>query len=163
MLVDHDGVNLVQAFKCLEYEKFLSPVEAQDLTEPMTIGFEIDIKAMTALDTSSEELGLDFVFKMTWVDGRLAWPDECYEVTASYDIDKIYWKPFWIPNIYIEDIVSVSVVRELQESLTLELSNDGTVTYGGRYLLKKRCRLAFVWFPLDTHECDVVISLCINA
>ena len=146
-LCNHSGQwacwNYVKVVKnCLNYTKGLHPMEQQqNSTQPTQVEINFEVPKIRDLNTKAEEIGVDSIIRIGWVDERLKQPKHvgkfyqnfCYEPGDKEDNTKVVTSSvIWTPLATMEGIVSKEPLFDMsaftQESLPHMFSQFNVVS-----------------------------------
>lgn len=69
-------------------------------------------------------------------------------------------KEFWLPDLYFANAMDASFQSVTIPNFALYVSEDGTIAYSSRVMLRAACNLDLTDYPLDQQMCALKIMSC---
>ena len=118
----------------------------------------IRVESISAVDEINRDI--EIIFNID-----LAWQDEQF-MESSTDMGKLLHKNFnwddeqslgdssklWMPDLNIANLKELRQVREV-----VTFTRNCTVTYSATFSAKIGCNMEYHFYPLDKHECDIMM------
>ncbi|XP_054161868.1 glycine receptor subunit alpha-2-like [Oppia nitens] len=118
-----------------------------------------DLLSVTESDSSFQ---LDLTLKLKWYDQRLnlssGIQNDILDHNNTIDniiLDSSYISKFWIPDIYFQNALSVSIVNSGLSMQYLMIGIDKNITYTVRYSGKFICKMDLTNYPQDYQLCSL--------
>ncbi|XP_054160474.1 glycine receptor subunit alpha-2-like [Oppia nitens] len=118
-----------------------------------------DLLSVTESDSSFQ---LDLTLKLKWYDQRLnlssGIQNDILDHNNTIDniiLDSSYISKFWIPDIYFQNALSVSIVNSGLSVQYLVIGIDKNITYTVRYSGKFICKMDLTNYPQDYQFCSI--------
>ena len=145
--------------RLLVKENSESPPFQKDKSEPLELSLGINIKHIEVRETK-QEVRIEASLKTFWTDERIGVKDdvkfdgvengESYVVTSN-----ISSVPIWIPDIFIENCVTVREPKYHTPPTSLRVYNTSKIRFNKRMNFDISCPMNYVKYPFDTQECEV--------
>lgn len=129
------------------------------LTRPrswLTVAFAMRLREIVEIDEKNQLMSLGFQLDHGWTEDRLKWNKSKY---ANVETLLIPAKKLWIPDIYIQNIVTSNGFLFNMDGLTISVFHEGWCHISiPVYSVKTTCALNFENFPFDEQICSVIFQ-----
>ncbi|KAK6170133.1 hypothetical protein SNE40_018602 [Patella caerulea] len=110
------------------------------------------LQAIRKLEASSETLAATVLFQLIWKDDLLIWNKTEYDEIEHITIPA---KRIWVPDLYIENSMSIQSGIITPEDYRLSVYSNGTVIWYVGRTTETRCKMNLGNFPFDTQICSI--------
>ena len=136
------------------YNKNIRPDESVDFTASFSLKQIVSIDEKNQIMTSNSYLGL------SWLDQRLKWNPEDYN-DVKYIL--IPTSQLWIVDLFVINTAETNGFITIPTQSLASVSSNGYVyVVFSLTSLKTRCQLNVKYFPFDTQNCSVTITISIK-
>ena len=105
-----------------------------------------------------QEVTIQGFFNVVWVDTRLIFPPnytDSYITVGGNFVNKV-----WRPDIYFYGGRDYKKFGLLKETSFFWLYNNSKVFYSTEIIIKLACNMKFMYYPLDTQVCPIILESC---
>ena len=128
---------------------------------PIRVNFSINLRNVLEVNEVAETVSLETTLRMFWKDERLSLKLE--SLPRSFDLlnkSFITLHPsvtnlIWIPDIFIDQAVSLRRPRFHTPPASLRVYRDGMIRYSSRVNYDVACSMDFHFYPHDVQTCLV--------
>lgn len=136
------------------YDKTQSPMPFDH--KPLNVTIEVKVTQLLAVNEAEQSYTVDILFTQKWPDNRLKFPPQRSHNMIPLDIS---WKNrLWIPDVYITNAISPSMVQLSPLFLEIE-ANTSRLILTTRQVVKLRCHMDLFRFPQDMQVCSIEFTL----
>lgn len=140
-------------FTPFNYDKLKNPNKVNEGPVKVSIGFKV--AQVIAVTEAEQSFTIDILVTTKWHDKRLNYPPAC---NVSHPLD-ISWKDkLWIPEVYIVNGMSPSVIRIAPLFFEIDALTSHIILVT-RQVVKLRCHMDLFRFPQDSQDCNIDIAL----
>lgn len=133
----------------LNYDKFTRPNQNENAT---VVYFDPSINHIE-MDEERGIISVHCWVKMTWVDDKLKWNKDEYNLTELHLADHEIWQPDIIPYNS-----AAGTAIDLFGNTNAIVTHEGLVVWAPPAILQVFCDLKFRKWPFDTQECPIKVG-----
>ena len=128
---------------------------------PIRVNFSINLRNVLEVNEVAETVSLETTLRMYWRDERLSLNFESLpESFFTHNKQFISLHPdvanmIWIPDIFIDQAVSLRRPKFHVPAASLRVYRDGTIRYSSRVNYDVACSMDFHFYPHDVQKCNV--------
>ena len=128
---------------------------------PIRVNFSINLRNVLEVNEVAETVSLETTLRMYWRDERLSLNFESLpESFFTHNKQFISLHPdvanmIWIPDIFIDQAVSLRRPKFHVPAASLRVYRDGTIRYSSRVNYDVACSMDFHFYPHDVQICLV--------
>nr|WMV64441.1 GABA-gated anion channel LCCH3 subunit [Pardosa pseudoannulata] len=121
---------------------------------PLYVGMDLHIASFDAISEVNMDYTITLYLNQYWIDERLAFSNESYEITLSGD----FAAKIWVPDTFFANDKNSFLHDVTEKNKMVRLSSDGTIKYGMRFTTTLACMMDLHYYPLDSQNCTVEIE-----
>ena len=128
---------------------------------PITVNFSINLRNVLEVNEVGEKVSLETTLRMYWKDERIALnfeslPESFFLQNKSFiSLHPDVANMIWIPDIFIDQAVSLRKPQFQVPAASLRVYRDGTIRYSTRVNYDVACSMDFHFYPHDVQKCYV--------
>ncbi|XP_022104632.1 glycine receptor subunit alpha-3-like [Acanthaster planci] len=128
-------------------------LQEPDENLPLRILVQIYIESVDGIRESTMDWTATVYLRLFWQDRRLAFHGNRSLALQSKGIERI-----WLPDIYFLNEKNARVHMVTQPNKLMRVQPNGKVSYSQRITLTVSCNMNLQKFPMDSQDCDIIIS-----
>jgi len=146
----YENVNLLHTDLLTNYNKDVRP--ELDLSSRTIVKVGLHLVTLAKLDELKGQISIVGFLNLEWIDNKLNWKPDTFNITHIYIPAEKIWKPFLLPGNSVDRPMYV----DGKDSPILVFSN-GTVSWLPGFKWNLKCPIDTTHFPFDTQRCFVTL------
>jgi anionic glutamate receptor len=135
------------------------PVEFDDngKAKPVKVEVNVYLRSISHIHEVNMEYQLQFTYRQTWKDSRLAWGNGTKDYYPSYAILN-YDQKIWMPDTFFQNEKNAHRHNIDKPNVMIRIHHDGLVLYSVRLTMTLSCPMNFKYYPMDVQQCELRLA-----